>query len=128
MLITNGNQDNRNLNMFFISLKKYLFIFDCAGSSLLRGLSLVVASGGYSLVVMGRLLIAGGNLCNCQTRLLLLGNTGCKAQAQWSQHVGLVATRLVGSSKPGIVPMSAAAVRQILNHWATREVLFFILM
>ena len=54
MLIANGNQDNRNLNMFFISLKKYFFIFDCAGSSLLHGLSLAVASGGYSLVAMGR--------------------------------------------------------------------------
>ena len=62
MLIMNGNQDNRNLNMFFISLKKYLFIFDCAGSSVLRGLSLVVASGGYSLVAILRLLTVVASL------------------------------------------------------------------
>ena len=30
----------------------YLFIFSCAGSSLLCGLSLAAASGGYSLVVV----------------------------------------------------------------------------
>ena len=73
MLIENGNQDNRKLNMFFISLKKCLFIFGCAGSSLLHGLSLVVASGGYSLVAMGRLLIAVGNLCNCRNKASLVG-------------------------------------------------------
>ena len=35
-----------------------IFIFDCAGPLLLCGFSLVVASGGYSLVAVHRLLIA----------------------------------------------------------------------
>ena len=74
MLIANGNQDNRKLNMFFISFKNfYLFL---TGSSLLRRLSLVVASGGDSLVAMGRLLIAVGNLYNCQSKASLVGEHG----------------------------------------------------
>ena len=40
------------------NLKKYLFILGCAGSLLLPGFSLVVASGGYSLAVVRGLLIA----------------------------------------------------------------------
>ena len=43
------------LNLF------YLFIYGCVGSLLLRGLSLVVASGGYSLLTVCRLLIAGAS-------------------------------------------------------------------
>ena len=45
--------------MFF---KFYLFIFGCAGSSLLRGLSLVTASGGYSLIAVLGLLISMATL------------------------------------------------------------------
>ena len=47
-------------SLYHIFLKKfcYLFIFGCAGSSLLcEGLSLVAASRGYSLVVVCGLLI-----------------------------------------------------------------------
>ena len=44
-------------HMLFICLF-YLFIFGCAGSSLLRGLSLVAVSRGYCLVVMCGLLVA----------------------------------------------------------------------
>ena len=40
----------------------YLFIFGCCGSSLLCGLSLVVARGGYSLVVVCGLLIVTASL------------------------------------------------------------------
>ena len=39
--------------------KSYLFIFGCAGSSLLRGLSAVVAGRGSSLAVGVRLLCGG---------------------------------------------------------------------
>ena len=47
------------LRTFSISLFKlfYLFIFGCAGSSLLCGLSLVAESESYSLVAVCRLLI-----------------------------------------------------------------------
>ena len=40
----------------------YVFIFGCAGSSLLDGLSLVAARGSYSLVVVCGLLIAVASL------------------------------------------------------------------
>ena len=47
------------------SLKKkflYFFIVGCAGSSLLHGLSLVAASGRYSLAVVPSLLIVVASL------------------------------------------------------------------
>ena len=46
----------------FLVFLKILFIFGSAGSSLLSGLSLVAASGGYSLVAMCRLLIVVASL------------------------------------------------------------------
>lgn len=50
----------------------YLFIFGCCGSSLLCGLSLVVAGGGYSLAVPGLLiavvsLFVQNRLSSCRT-------------------------------------------------------------
>ena len=47
-----------------------LFIFGCVGLRCCEGFSLVVASGGYSLVVVSRLLT---------WRLLLLRSTGSRA-------------------------------------------------
>ena len=44
--------------LIVLFLKIYLFIFGCAGSLLLQGLSLVAASGSCSLAVVHRLLIA----------------------------------------------------------------------
>ena len=44
--------------LIVLFLKIYLFIFGCAGSLLLQGLSLVTASGSCSLAVVHRLLIA----------------------------------------------------------------------
>ena len=46
-----------HLETQFDSVFIYLFIFVCAGSSLLHGLSLVVESGSYSLAVVRGLLI-----------------------------------------------------------------------
>jgi len=47
-----------------ISLKVILliYLFGCAGSSLLHGLFSIVVSEGYFLVVVGRLLIVGASL------------------------------------------------------------------
>ena len=45
-----------SLAFFFFNI--YLFIIGCTGSLLLWGLSLVVESGAYSLVVVHRLLFA----------------------------------------------------------------------
>ena len=44
--------------LIVLFLKIYLFIFGCAGSLLLQGLSLVAESGSCSLAVVHRLLIA----------------------------------------------------------------------
>ena len=48
----------------------YLFIFGCAGSSLLCGLSLDVVTRGYSLLAVCKLLIAGAShvaMCRSQS-------------------------------------------------------------
>ena len=45
-----------------------LLIFGCAGSSLLRGLSLVVVSGGYSSIAVWGLLITVASLVAEQAR------------------------------------------------------------
>ena len=42
-----------NSSLFF----KFVFMFGCAGSCCLAGFSLVVASGGYAVVVADKLLI-----------------------------------------------------------------------
>ena len=60
-----------------------LFIFGCAGSSLLRGLSLVMVNGGYSLGVVRRLLV---------------GVASCWG-AQALRHTGSVAVALRSSSR-----------------------------
>ena len=48
--------------LFFLHVYFYSFIFGCAGSSLLHGLSLVVVSRGYSLVAVCGLLTALASL------------------------------------------------------------------
>ena len=88
-----------------------------------RGLSLVVASGGYS-----SLRRAGFSL----QRLLLLRSTGsrhagsssCGTQAQQLWRMGLVALRHVGSSWTRVCTHVPCIGRRILNHCATREPLF----
>ena len=73
----------------------------------MHGLSLVVASGGYSLVEVNGLLIAV--------------SIGCEVGAQSLWHMGLVAPWPVESSwtrKQTPVPHIG---RQILNHWTTRK-------
>ena len=47
---------------FFKIILFLIFIFGCAGSSLLHGLSLVAVSGGCSLVAVRELLIAVASL------------------------------------------------------------------
>ena len=49
-----------NLSFHFFYFLKHLFIFDCAGSSLLHGLSLVAEGRGYQFVVC-ELLTAGAS-------------------------------------------------------------------
>ena len=118
-------------NFIFI----YLSTFGCVGSLLLRGLSLVAASGGYS-----SLWCAGFSL----RWLLLLWSTGSRrvgfssggmraqqlqlagsrTQAQQLWHTGLAAPRHVGSSQTRARTRVPCIGRQIRNHCATREALF----
>ena len=110
------------INELIINLKVrfYLFIiyfiFGCIGS-VSCGLSLVAASGGYSL-----LRYAGFSL----RWLHLLQSTGSRAQAEQSWRTGLVALQHVASSRTRARTGVPCIGRRILNHCATREVLKFI--
>ena len=89
-----------------------------------RGLSLVVASGGYSsLPCMG---------CSLRWLLLLWSTSSRRASfsscGTWAQYLwctGLVAPWHVGSSQTRARTRVPCIGRQILNHCATREVLIF---
>ena len=81
--------------------------FGCAGSSLLRGLSLVVASWGCS---------------SCCVRTSPYGGFSCyRAQAQSSWLTGLAAPWHVRSSKIRNRTRVSCTDRQILIHCTTRE-------
>ena len=77
-----------------------------------RGLSLVAASGGYSL-----LQCAGFSL----QWLLLLWSTGSRHLGFSSCGTGLVAPRCMGSSQTRVQTCVPCIGRQILNNCTTRE-------
>ena len=58
-----------------------LFIFGCVGLRCCEGFSLVVASGGYCLVVVSRLPTGGFSCCGARA-LGLSGFSSCGAPAQ----------------------------------------------
>ena len=101
-----------------------MFTFGCTESAAVRGLPLVVVSGGYSRVTMLSLLVAA---------LLMLQSTGSRAhgfqqlwpgsggQAQWLWHRGLVALRRVESSRTRDRTWVPCIVRQIPVSGTTRE-------
>ena len=101
------------LNLFIYFWPRWVFIVVC-------GLSLVVVSGGYSL-----LWCMGFSL----QWLLLLRSTGfrcmdfssCGTQAQKLWHTGLVGLQHVGSSRTRDWTHVPCISRWILNHCATRE-------
>ena len=101
----------------YIFLKFYLFSFWLLWVFLaVRGLSLVVASEGYSLVsVQGRSFQG----------LLLLWSTGSRVPGFGSCGVGSVCGRNAHGIflHQGLNPCPLHG-RQILNHWTTREVLY----
>ena len=103
------------------------------------GFSLVAASGGYSLLrCVGfslqwlLLLRSTGSRCagfsSCVTQAQYMWHTGSRAQAQYLWHTGLAAPRHVGSSWMRARTRVSCIGRQILNHCATREVLYMILI
>ena len=99
------------------------------------GFSLVAASGGYSSLWCAGfslqwflLLRSTGCRCmgfsSCGMRAQSLWLTGSRAQAQYLCHMSLVAPWHVGSSRTRDRTHVPCTGRQILNHCATREVLF----
>ena len=74
---------------------------------MLPGLSLVVMSRGYSLVVMYRLLIT----------LASLVEHGLKSSGLVVVVLGLLLPNMRNLSGLGIKPLFPALDRQILNHW-----------
>ena len=70
-------------------------------------LSLIVVSGGYSLIVVGGLLIAVASLI--------------VEHGLWSVGSIVVLHQLVGSSWTRNQTSVPCTNRRILNHWATRE-------
>ena len=51
-----------------------------------------------------------------------MGFGSCSTWAQWLWLVGLVARKMWNLLGPGVEPMTPFIGRQILSHWATREV------
>ena len=93
---------------FFFNI---FFFWLCWVTITVRGLSLVVANGGYcSLQCAGFSLwwplVAEHGLQACRLQQLWLA--GSRAQAQQLWHTGFVAPRHVGSSRPGLEPVSPA--------------------
>ena len=98
------------------------------------GLSLVVASSGYSLLrCVGfslrwlLLLRSTGSrsmgFSSCGTQAQQLWLMGSRAQAQQLWPMGLVALQYVGSSQSRVQTCVPCIGRRILNHCATREAL-----
>ena len=96
--------------------------FSCCGARALgTQASVVVASGlrSCSVRVLG---CTGFSRCGSQAQYLSLA--GCRTQAQQLWHMGLIAPRHVGSSWTRDQTRVPCIGRQILNHCATREVLY----
>ena len=97
-----------------------------------RWLSLVAASGGYSLLRCTsfslRWLLLLRSTGSRVLRLQHLWLTGSRAQAQQLWPTGLVAPRHVGSSGTRAPTRVPCIGRWILNHCATREAPLFLLL
>ena len=125
--------------IFLIHLKKYLSIYLSIYLWLrwvfvaARGLSLVAASGGYSLLrctgfsLRWLLLLrstgsrpAGFSSCGMQAQQLWLAGSRVQSQQLW--YTSLVAPRHAGSSWARDRTHVPCIGRRILNHCATREV------
>ena len=90
------------------------------------GLSLVLASGGYSLLRHRGFSLPWLLLCSAGSRLMDSGVAalGPRAQAQWLWPTGLVSSWHAGSSWPRNRTHVPCSSRQILNLWTTQEVLW----
>ena len=117
-----------NLDAKSASFKKriILFIFGCAGSSLLLGVfSCCDEQGLLSSCSAGASHCGGFSCCRVQalghmgfSRLQFLAS---RAQVQCSWYTGFVAPQHMESSLTRDWTLVSCFGRQILNHWATRE-------
>ena len=101
------NLEPFNYNLLFLKEKFTYVLFLAMGR-----LSLVAANGGHSSLQCSGFALSW---------LLLLQSPGSRSQTQWLWH--LVALRHVGSSWTTDQKHVSCFLRQILNHWTTREVL-----
>ena len=110
----------------------YFHFWLCWVSVAVRGLSLVVASGGYSslrcagfslrwLLLLPSTGSRGTGFSSCGTPAQQLWLAGSRAQAQQLWRTGLVALLHVGSSQTRALTRVPCIGRQILNHCTTRE-------
>ena len=100
----------------FFFFKIYLFIFGCAGSCATCSLSLVAASGDYSVVVRA----------SHWGWLLFVWTSVVVVPGLWSTGSVVVAHRLSNPLACGIFLEQGSSHifcigRWILNHWTTRE-------
>ena len=106
---------------FFKSFFLFLFIFGCIG----LGCWLFLA-GGCSLVAVcwaSRCSVFSLQSTGSGTRASAVLVQGSRAQAQWLWHTGPIAPQPVGSSPAKDRTCVPCIVRQIPNHWTTREAL-----
>ena len=101
------------VDIYFIYLFIYLFIFGCVGPSFLCEGSLQLRQAGATPHRGARASRYHGLSC--------CGAQAPDAQAQQLWHAGLVAPRHVGSSQTRARTRVPCIGRQILNHCATRE-------
>ena len=125
---------------FFLNTLIYLFIQAALGlRCCAQVFSLVVASGGYSLLwcvgfslqwllLLRSTVSRSTGFSSCGTRAQQLWLVGSRAQAQQLWCTGLVAPRHVGSSWARARTCVPCIGRRILNHCATREVLIVVLI
>ena len=103
----------------FQFFKKKIFL-TVLGLCCCPGFSLLVASGGYSLVaVCGPLTAVAASVAKHRlqgTWAQLLWLLGSRAQPQWLWHTGLAAPRHAGSSRTRDQTGVSCTGRQILHH------------
>ena len=114
---------------FFFSII-YLFIFGCAGSSFLRGLSLVVVSGGYSSCGAWAFHCSGFSCCAAQA-LESAGFSSCDSHKgsvvvvhglHWSMAGGIF---LDQGTNPSVLHRQADSIP--LSHQGSPESFYFVL-
>ena len=109
---------------FFFNL--FIYFWLCRIFVAAHGLSLVASTGGYSLLQCTGFSLQWLLLFQSMgSRHTSFSSCGTRAQVLWL--TGLVALQHVGSSQTRHRTRVPCIGRQILNHWATREVPGFFL-